>query len=62
MIRKLTTFIGFIVILAAPASVFIKDVTWWDALAGIFAGILLVFVKEPRIDQLIETYIKTKRK
>lgn len=60
MIRKLTTILGFIVITAAPVSVFVKDVTWWDALAGLFGGILLVFVKEPRIDELIKVYIKNK--
>lgn len=47
-INKITTIIGIIIILLAPISVFTLDkVTWWDSLAGILSGTILIYVKSP---------------
>lgn len=60
-IRRVTTFIGFLIITAAPVTVFTGKASWWDSFAGILAGILLIFVREPDITTLIKAYINNRK-
>lgn len=57
--NKLTNLLGILIIIAAPVSIFLLDkVTWWDSLAGILAGCMLIYVKSASFTELFREYLK----
>lgn len=58
MINKLTTVIGVLIIAAAVTSVFTHERTWIEVLYGITGGIVLIYVKNSSIVDIIKGLIK----
>lgn len=63
MINRLTTILGFIIIIAAAGSVFYIDkITWSDAVFGGFFGVMLIYVKNSGIQRITEEFLTSKNK
>lgn len=52
-----TTALGLVLVLASIASVFVKSVTWSDAVFGIGAGLVLIFSPDTILTKF-EKFIK----
>lgn len=52
-----TTALGLVLIIASIASVFVKSVTWSDAVFGIGAGLVLIFSPDTILTKF-EKFIK----
>lgn len=62
MVNKVTTFLGYVAIVAAIISVFILNkVNWWDALGGGTLGITLIYVKNSSAVDKITGIFKLKK-
>ena len=62
MINKITSILGIMVILAASASVFLLDkIDWWNSLAGIFGGSILIYVKSAKFTDIFKMYLDKRK-
>lgn len=62
MVDRITTFLGMLLICAAPVSLFLHPdkVSWWEVLGGVLSGMLLIWYKKEALDVLKE-YIKARK-